>query len=614
MTKINTGAEKVRWDLSLMYSGLADPQIDADVAKLVEMAKKFNASHKGKLLSTLGEAILDYSEIQMLNNKVGVYLYLLQSIDVAEPAVKAKIAETDRILSREFGEYLTFFNLELVALNDATLSGLYNDPVVAKHRPWIEHNRVFKPRLLSEPVESALSKRSPFGVGAWGEFFDELEADLEVEFRGEKKSLTEALHLLTESQDAGERAEMLKVISASLAGPFAKYAAQTLYMVVGDGAVENKERVYGHPMEARNKSNRIPDEIVNALHDTVREVGGPLARRYYRLKAAHLGLKKLRWSDRNAPMPFSDVTVVSFQEAMTTVLGAYESFSPTLAELIRKSVEQKRIDAPSEKGRRGGAYNYSFVLPGNFPISFTFLNYLGSNRDVMTLAHELGHGVHGLLAGEAQGVLMSGAPTAYAETASVFGEMTTFNFLKKKLLAKGDRKALLATVMSVIDDTVNTVIRQIGFSNFERRLHGMDASYQKWNEPKKHSVEETSAKWLETIKEFYGEEGDVFTYENVELLWAYVGHFHRPFYVYGYSFGQLLTCSLYAQQSRMGDKFEPLYLDLLRSGGTKNVVELLEPLDLDPRDEKFWSEGLRVGLGALVQEAEDLSHELGIPV
>ena len=185
--------------------------------------------------------------------------------------------------------------------------------------------------------------------------------------------------------------------------------------------------------------------------------------------------------------------------------------------------------------------------------------------------------------------------------------------MKKQLIAKGDKKSLLALVMSTIDDAVNTVVRQIGFSNFERRLHGMNYSYQKWSEPKKYSVQEVSAIWMETLKELYGEEGDVFTYENVDLLWSYISHFHRPFYVYGYAFGQLLTQSLYAQQSRIGEKFEPLYLDLLRSGGTKNAIDLLKPFGLDPCNAQFWNDGIRVGLGAMIQEAEDLSTEFGIP-
>ena len=290
----NTGAEKVRWNLGLMYSGLDDPQIDADVAKLVELAKKFSVSHKGKLSDTLSISISEYSEIEMLNSRIRVYLFLLQSINVAEPMVKAKIADIDRILSRELAEQLTFFNLELVALDDATLAGLYSDPIVAKHRPWIEHIRIFKPNFLAEPVESALTKRTPFGASSWGDFFDELEADLEIEFNGEKKSLTEALHILTDSKDAEERSELLTAISTSLNGPFAKYAAQTLYMVVGSKAVETRERNYKHPMDLQNKSNRVSDEVVDTLHNVVRDVGRPIMRRFYRLKASHLGLKKIK--------------------------------------------------------------------------------------------------------------------------------------------------------------------------------------------------------------------------------------------------------------------------------------------------------------------------------
>ncbi|MDP2598296.1 MAG: M3 family oligoendopeptidase [Candidatus Liptonbacteria bacterium] len=613
MTKNTTGAESVLWDLSFMYSGVSDPQIKADVARMTEEMRRFNLSYKGKLAENLGKAIKDYAEIKMLKDKVMVFLFLKQSTNVSDAATKAKMAETEQAIDRAQGEYLTFFELELVAIEDAVLEKLYAaDPVVAKHRPWIEHLRVFKPHFLSESVEAALTKRSAFGPGAWGEFFDELESDLRFTFRGEEKTLPEMLHLITESKDPEERAEAMQAVNACFRGSFAKYSAQTLYMVVGAKAVESAERGYRHPMDKRNKSNRIPDPVVEALHDAVEEAAAPLTQRHYRLKAAHLGLKTLRWSDRNAPLPFADTATVAFDEAMATVLAAYESFSPTLAGLIRDTVAAKRIDAPAIKGKRGGAFNYSLVLPGSIPVSFTMLNYLGSNRDVMTLAHELGHGVHGVLAGKAQGALMFRAPTAYAETASVFGELTTFRFLKQRISKHGDTKSLIALIMGKIDDIVNTMVRQISFSNFERRLHGFDSSSRKWNEPKKLSVDELNTIWLETTKALYGEAGRVFTYENAEYLWSYVHHFHSPFYVYGYAFGELLAHSLYAQKERLGDRFEPLYLDLLRAGGTKDVIQLLKPFDLDPTDKKFWADGIKVSLGALIDEAERLSQTIGV--
>jgi len=307
-------------------------------------------------------------------------------------------------------------------------------------------------------------------------------------------------------------------------------------------------------------------------------------------------------------MPFADTSFIPFEEGAGIVQEAYAKFSAKLAELVRGFFTLRCIDAPATREKRHGAFNSSHVLPGGHPVSFTLLNYLGSNRDVMTLAHELGHGVHGILAGEAQGPLMFHAPIAYCETASVFGEMITFAFLKDRLSRLGDTRSLLALIMSKIDDTINTVVRQIGFSNFERRLHGMDEQYREWAPPAKLSVEQLDALWLKTAQELYGPEGEIFTYENTNHLWAYISHFHSPFYVYGYAFGQLLTQSLYAQRERLGAKFEPLYLDLLRSGSSKDVVELLAPFGLNPMSETFWAEGIRGSLGALLQEAEQLSE------
>ncbi|MBI2064597.1 MAG: hypothetical protein HYT62_00910 [Candidatus Yanofskybacteria bacterium] len=610
-----TGAENIRWDLSLMYSDLNDPKLGADTNHLVELMKSFNATHRGNLSKNLGQAILDFSEIRMLSAKIEYYLFFKQSIDVADEAVKTKMAEVSRILEAASGEYLEFFNIELVALDESILLGLYEDnPLVAKHRPWIEHIRVFKPHFLSEQVESALTKRASFGPNAWEEFFDELASDLEFELGGEKKTLEEMIHAMTDSKSAEERFKIMTLVNKGLGGQFSKYSAQTLYMVAGSNGVEVKERSYLHPMESANKSNRIPDSVVDALHRVVKDVAGPLSRRFYRLKAAHLGLKTLNWSDRNAPMPFKDTSAVPFDEAIRIVLEAYQSFSPTLAGLVRDFIRDKRIDAPPIKGRRGGAYNASTVLPGNKPISFTFLNYHGSNRDVMILAHELGHGVHGILSGRAQGPLMAPAPIAYCEFASTFGEMTTYNSIRDKLIADNDTESMLALVMDKIDDTINTTVRQIGFSNFERRLHGIDETYTNWGEPKKMSVGKLNKLWIETLKPLYGEEGEIFTYENADFLWSYINHFHRPFYVYGYSFGELCTQSLYAQQFRLGDRFEPLYLDLLRSGGTKNVVELLEPFGLDPAQEDFWVQGIKVGLGAMLEQAEELSRKMGVSI
>lgn len=597
------GAFDTRWDLSAFYSGLDDPQLDADVETYENRAKAFAFRHRGRLKDTLGQAIEEYASLSTLESRIFAYLQLRQCTDLTNEDIKTRLQQYYERLSLADGEHLTFFDHELVALSDPQIDHLAGEnSTVRKHLPWITHIRVFRPHLLKEEVESALAKRSPFGAGSWSSFYDEVEGDLRFEFQGEKKTLTEMLHILSNDPDAQVRAEAMKLINDGLGGPFLKYSAQTLNMVVREKALEDRERGYRHPMEARNKASKIPDAVVDALHVAVTERAAPLARRFYRLKARLLGMKTLRWSDRNAPLPFADETVIPFSEAMDRVIGAYESFSPTLGKLVRAQLEQRRIDAPAHEGKESGAFNLSLMLPNNVSASFTFLNYLGTTRDVMTVAHELGHGVHGLLAAERQGALMFHAPMAYAETASVFGEMTTFNFLRAEVEKGGDRSRLLTLIVEKLDDIINTVVRQIGFSNFEKRVHGAG---------RRLSPAELDAAWIETAKELYGQDGEVFTYENTEHLWSYVGHFHRPFYVYAYAFGELLTQSLYAKREEIGEKFERLYLDLLRAGGTKDVVELLKPFGLDPTSTSFWNDGIDVSLGVLVESAEKLADELG---
>ncbi|MDP3646094.1 MAG: M3 family metallopeptidase, partial [bacterium] len=568
--KMKTGAELVRWDLSFLYSGIDDPQIDKDVAKWVAKAKAFHQTHKGNLATTLGKALLDDADLTMCGNTFGWYLGLRMALDTNDEATKAKNASVEQITSAASGKYLTFFSIELAALDQDVIERLtINDSVVAKHRPLINKVRLFKSHMLAEEVESALTKRRQFADGAWAEFYEEVSADLRFKYRGRQKTLEEMLHLLSVVKKADARTRVMQTINKGLGDYYAKYSAQRLNMMVGAKKVEDDERGYTHPMEEINKKNLIPDAVVEALHTAVVDVAGPLAQRYYRLKAKHLNLKKLHWSDRNAPMPFSNSAVVRWDDAIKMVIDAYESFSPTLAKLIRESVAANRIDAPATPGKRGGAFNSSSCLPGGIPASFTFLNYLGSPRDVATLAHELGHGVHGMLAGEAQGELMMHAPMPYAETASVFGEMVTFNYLKAQIAKSDDSKQVLALVMGKLDDMLNTVVRQISFSNFERVIHAHDAKTMTRGNTVRHSVKDLSRVWLATTKKSYG---NAFIYKDMEYLWAYIPHFHMVFYVYAYAFGELLTHSLYAKRAEFGDRFEPLYLDLLRSGGTKDVV------------------------------------------
>jgi len=597
------GADDVRWDLDFLYDGADDPRLEADLAELESRAAKFESDHKGKLRTGLGAALADYGEITMLENKVFGYLSLRNSLDLNDETIKTKLSDAQRRWSLAAGAHLTFFDLELAKLSQAAIDRqAARSPVVSKHLPYIRTVRRDRPHMLSEPVESALSKRSPFGPSAWSEFYEEVEADLRFPFDKKRMTLEEILHVLSDDLSPKRRAAALKTLNDGLGGHFAKYAAQNLNVVAGAKAVEDKERHYADPMSARNMSNSVPDAVVEALHEAVKETAGPLARRYYVLKRDILRLKKLRWSDRNAKLPFELQEGIPYDQALAQVTEAYRSFSPTLADLVEQVSSGRLIDAPVVPGKASGAYNMSLVLPGDLPVSLVLMNYQGSQRDVMTLAHELGHAVHGLLGGAEQGPLMGHAPMAYAETASVFGEMTTFNHLRSELEKNGDKRALLALLTSKIDDILNTSVRQISFSNFERRVHGAK---------RRLSVEEMNGIWMEVTREMYGADGEVFDYRDMDRLWTYVSHFHRPFYVYSYAFGELLTQSLYAQRARLGDRFEPLYLDMLRAGGTKNAVELLRPFDLDPTDPDFWNAGIRVSLGAMVSEAERLAEELG---
>ncbi len=606
-----TGAEQVRWDLSDLYADLDDAQIDRDLAQLVEMAKAFSSEFKGHLDTRLGGALEQQAAMTCLAEKLMVYLFLRRSTDATNAKIQQKLGLVQETWSRTEADHLNFFDHELVAMDEATYAGLLErDPVVARHKPMLDDVRINGKYLLEENVERALTLRGPFGPSEWSDYIDEWEAELRFELDGNSMSLPEILHVVSNHPDGDVRAQALAAFSGGLTEQkFDRLMARTLNVVIGAKSVEDAERGYTSAMSARNLGNKIDDATVEALHDVVAETGAKHARRYYNLLRAHLGQaeggrKTLRWSDRNAKLPFADNRIVPWTECLDTVLSAYGSFSPTLRDLVGTMVQSKWVDAPPDDGKTGGAFNFAVCLPGNEARAYNFLNYLGSTRDVMTVAHEAGHGVHGMLAANAQGPLMFRAPMAYAETASIFGEMTTFKYLLERAETDEQRLALL---MDKCSDHINTVVRQISFSNFERKIH----------EARKHgklTTEDYGTAWMEVTHAFYGEEGDLFTYENTDNLWCYVSHFLRPFYVYAYAFGELFTQSLFAVQERFGDAFEPMYLDLLKAGGSKDAVQLMAPFGLDPRSASFWQDGIEGSLAKWLDEAEAISKKLGIEV
>lgn len=599
-----TGAEQVRWDLSDLYSGLDDPQIDADLRDLLAQAKAFDESFRGRLSDKLGESLEAQAKMSCLADKLLVYLFLRRSTDAGNAKIQQRIGQVQEAWSRAEADHLNFFDHELVAIDDETYRAILDrDENARRHRPLLDHLRANRKYLLEEPVERALTLRSPFGPSEWSDYIEELEAELRFSLEGKSLNLPELLHVISNDLSAERRAAALASLSMGLREQrFDRVMSRTLNVVLGAKSVEDQERKYPNPMSARNIGNRVDDETVEALHEAVAEYGAEQARRFYRLLSAHLGIHPLKWSDRNAPLPFADNRVIPWNECVETVLDAYGSFSPTLRDLVAKMIDRKWVDAPPYQGKTGGAFNFAVLLPGDEERAYNFLNYLGSTRDVMTVAHEAGHGVHGMLAAEAQGALMFRAPMAYAETASIFGEMTTFRYLLQRAETDEQRLALL---MDKCSDHMNTVVRQISFSNFERKIHGL-------RRKGKLTLDDYNEHWMDVTRAFYGKDGELFTYDDAQNLWAYVSHFLRPFYVYAYAFGELFTQSLFAVQDRFGDDFEPMYLDLLRAGGSKSAVELMEPFGLDPRDPAFWRNGIEGSVKTWLDEAEAISAKMGI--
>ncbi len=596
-----TGAENIHWDLSVLYKGLDDPTLSADIAEAEKRMAAFHKNFKGHLGSKLAEALAELQAIHALENKIFYFLFLMKSCANGDEKIEQMLARAGETLSRAGGEYLTFFDHELGNLDEKAYEKQVSaSEIVAKHKPMLDHTRKLKQYLLSEEVERALTLRSPFGTSEWDNYRDELESLLRFSFDDRDMTLAELLHVVNQDTDPARRYRAMETINAGLGEKFARFSGRSLNIVMGAKGVEDRERRHPHPMHARNLSNRVEDATVEALHEAVCTDGVVQLKRYYRLFGKLLGIQPLKWSDRNAPLPFSDTRTISWDEAVKTVETSYRRFSPTLGDMVKAMVDENRVDGPVGPAKDGGAFNASFVMPDGTPMTFTLMNYLGSPRDVMTLAHEFGHGVHGLLAGAAQGPLQSDAPMAYAETASIFGEMLVFENLLEQ--AKTDEQKLVL-LMDKSGDFINSVHRQISFSLFEQRLHAARAGG-------KLTMADFTDHWMAVTKQLYGEEGELFTYGHMDQLWSYVGHFMRPFYVYAYAFGELFTQSLFAVKDGFGKDFEPMYLELLKAGSSKTPAELMAPFGLDPADPDFWKKGISGSLTRWLDEAEKLSSHL----
>jgi oligoendopeptidase F len=572
-----------RWDLSDLYPAPDSPAVEADFVRAETRAKEFTASYAGKLAdlsgAALATAIAEYEQIEETLGRLISYAQLLFSADSSDAATgRFYQSVTERVTA--ISTHLLFFSLELNRLDDAVLDAKLADPNLARWHPWLRDLRVFRPHQLSDDLERLLHEKEVTGHSAWSRLFDETMAGMRIQIGDEVLTVTDALNRLSD-QDRAVREAAGKAIGAAFARDVKLFSLIT-NTLAKDKEIIDTWRHYPRPASSRNRANMVEDEVVDALVTAVRADYPRLAHRYYLMKANWLNLPKLQHWDRNAPLPDDDDRTIDWNEARERVLTAYGAFSPELAAVGKRFFDKPWIDAVLKPGKAGGAFAHPTV-PSAHP--YLLLNYHGRTRDVMTLAHELGHGVHQVLAADAQGYLMASTPLTLAETASVFGEMLTFRALLDSATPKLRRIMLAAKV----EDMLNTVVRQVAFYQFETLLH---------NERRSGELlpERIGDLWLQVQTDSLGPAFEFTPEYNV--FWAYVPHFiHTPFYVYAYAFGDCLVNALYSVFQGGHPGFQAKYLDMLRAGGSKRHRELLAPFGLDASDPAFWKKGLDVIAG-----------------
>ncbi len=579
------------WNLSDLYPGLDSPALTGDLARLADDAAAFHKRYEGKLADlsggALGAAVEAYEGMQELSGRILSYASLVHAGNLADPDI-GRFYQTIQERTNTILTSLLFFTLELNRLDDAALEAKEADPALARYRPWLRDIRAFRQHQLSDEVEKLLHEKYVAGRAAWTRLFDETIADLRFPIGGQELTEAEALDLLSD-RDPEVRREAAASVGEVL-GKNARTFALITNTLAKDKEIEDRWRGFARPISSRNLSNFVEDEVVDALIAAVRDSYPRLSHRYYRLKARWFGVEALPFWDRNAPLPEDDDRLIPWHEAEETVLSAYGAFSPEMAAFGRRFFAAPWIDAPVRPGKASGAFAHPTV-PAVHP--YLLLNYQGRVRDVMTLAHELGHGVHQVLAGR-QGYLMADTPLTLAETASVFGEMLTFRALLTGETDPRRRKIMLA---GKVEDMLNTVVRQIAFATFEIRVHDERREAEL-------TPDRLAEIWLDVQRESLG---PAIRLDGVyRHYWSYIPHFiHTPFYVYAYAFGDCLVNSLYAVYQDAHQGFAERYLDMLRAGGTLRHRELLAPFGLDASDSAFWSKGLSVVSG-FIDELEAL--------
>jgi len=579
------------WDLSDLYRAADDPKLAEDLAHAEEQAAAFAKRYAGRLSALSGDAlagaIAEYERMREVLGRVMSFASLTFATDAQDPA-NGRFYQTMQERVTAISSHTVFFSLEVNLLDEAALeSAMAGSPALARYRPWLRDSRVFREHQLSDEMERLLHEKDVAGSAAWTRLFDETVANMTVPVDGHEVSVSAALNQLSD-RDRAKREAAAKGVSDAFGSRLRLFGLIT-NTLIKDKEIDDKWRRYPRPGSFRNRANMVEDEVVDALVTAVRDSFPRLSHRYYAMKAKWLGLEKMMHWDRNAPLPADADGTIAWPDAVTRVRAAYGAFSPKLAELAAPFFEKPWIDAALRPGKASGAFAHPTV-PSAHP--YLLLNYHGKARDVMTLAHELGHGVHQRLAAE-QGYLMSSTPLTLAETASVFGEMLTFRAM---LDAETDPKRRRILLAGKVEDMLNTVVRQIAFYRFETLLH---------DERRKGEVssERIGEIWLQVQTDSLGPAFE-FT-PDYASYWAYIPHFvHTPFYVYAYAFGDCLVNALYGvYRDGTVPGFEDKYLAMLRAGGTLRHQELLAPFGLDASQPSFWNRGLDV-ISGFIDELE----------
>ena len=583
------------WDLTDLYESPDCKALAVDLDDVETSAGNFEALYKGELAGLDAGAMLAcvrlYENIETTAGRIMSYAglrYYQNTLD----AERAKFMADCEARITDATTPLVFFSLEFNRLDDGHLAGLLAENAeLARYKPVFDRMRVLRPHQLSDEMETYLHDLSVVGASAWNKLFDETMAGLmfAVAGEGEELNLEATLNLLTDPDRSRREAA-----SRALAVVFhrdIKLFARVHNTLAKEKEINDRWRKMPSPQHGRHLSNHVEPEVVEALRNAVVAAYPRLSHRYYRLKARWMGLDKLQTWDRNAPLPSETPRLVNWAEATDTVLSAYGGFDPRMADLARPFFSDGWIDAGVKPGKAPGAFAHPTVTTVH---PYVMLNYLGKPRDVMTLAHELGHGVHQVLAA-GQGELLSSTPLTLAETASVFGEMLTFRALLDAAKTPVERKTLLA---GKVEDMINTVVRQIAFYDFECKLHAARARGEL-------TPDDINALWMSVQAESLG---DAFEFQpGYETFWCYIPHFiHSPFYVYAYAFGDGLVNALYAAYEAGLPGFQEKYFDMLKAGGSKHHKELLAPFGLDATDPKFWDKGLAM-IAGFIDELEAMA-------